>query len=481
MITQSNIKSLIDKVSEKYQQCWIMLRRIKMLEGNQTLENDILNFQPVLCKAMLQLEKVHQTIAQEKESLIQKKRDLSIAWFNRRMKTLARYQDALEKCLCIGKALGDSFAWIFYENERHLLVEHLKHDEVLHLPSGIGGIGEMAFIEKAQGLGKCLIIYHGITTFLRLGDVSFFDFSSGRIVDLGELKTRQIDNENVEVTIVFAGWQPEKPSMPIWQENPTLGTNSSQLHPLLTDLPTKMKSRLGRQLRAMASSLSQRDKKPDREKAMNGQMHIEELNQLYLKLKTSRFIYQKAGSGLLLMGYRNRAQSLSAKLVGRSQISLEKKLGDFQNNVYTILDQTEKDNIIYRSLFYYDEQGKVASLAGTVPVFWWPLDIEFIKAVIFQDVVIITIFNPIHFIKKLKDSGWKTERSEATGAYTAIQETMSPKMKIENFSYFMKLIQNHLFREEAVVEIINDAIGTIGQESLPANIKVELSIQQFFR
>jgi len=481
MIAQSSIKSVIDKASLQYRRCWITLRKVKLLDVKRIFGKDFLNFQPTLCQALLQLEKTYQTIAWEKEGFIQRKRDLSETWFNQRMKTLARYQEAIEKCIYIGKSLGDSFAWIFYEHERALLIEHLKHEELSHLPSGLGAVGELAFVKNVQGFGRCLVIYHGITTFLRLGDVSFYDFSSRKVVDLGELKTRQIDKEHVEVTVVFAGWQPEKPTMPIGQAGPIpAGNDVPTKRPLLANLSPKMKGRLGRQLRAMATSLGRRDKEPDREASMNIGIHIEELRQLYSKLKTSRFVYQRVGPGLLLMAYRNRSQSLSSKLIGRSRINIDKSLAEVPGYVRSILDETRSDNVLYNSSFYYDSHGRALSLAGTVPVFWWPLQIDFIRAVIFQDVFVITIFNPLYLLAKLERIGWKAEHDTETGIYTLTKEGYGSNMRMENFSYFMKLIQNYLFREEAVVDIINDAFATMGKEDLPTNTRIELHVQQVF-
>jgi hypothetical protein len=481
MITQRIVTLAIDNADLQYQRCWDTLSKVKLLDTKRSFGSEFLDFQPLLCQALLQLEKTYHTIAKEKERLIQRKSDLSEMWFNRRMKTLGRYQEAIEKCIYIGKALGDSFAWIFYENEMPLLVEHLKHEELSHLPSGIGAAGELAFVKEAQGFGKCLIIYHGITTFLRLGDVSFFDFSSRRIVDLGELKTRKIDEEHLGVTVVFAGWRPEKPSMSIEQTQGISKKNDvSPTQPLLADLPSKMKDRLGRQLKNMAISLNQRNKKPDNEKSTSAGLHIEELTQLYSKLKVSSFVFQKVGPGLLLMGYRNRPQSLSAKLLGKSRTNLEKMLREVKANIYSILDQTRSDNLIYNGMFYYDIHGRAFSLLGTIPLFWWPLDLEFIKAVMFQDVIIFTIFNPLHFIKKLENTGWLVEHNGETEEYTVTRMNNGSGSQLENFGYFIKLIQNYLFKEEGVVEVINNTYATITEEGLQANTRVEIHLQQVF-
>jgi len=478
MVSKDSIIVVLDKAAIRYQQCWRILRKIKQADDKEDFAKNILEFQPVLCKALLKLEKVYQTIAQEKEYFIQKKSKLSASWFNQRMKTLSGYQKAIEKCIYLGKALGDSFAWIFYEDERPLLDEHLKHEELSHLPSGIGAVGELAFIKNVKSMGNCLIIYHGITTFLRLGDVSLFDFSSQKVTAIGELKTRQVDKKHVEVTIILAGWQPQRNE----QSNLVSGENSIPgKSSLLIDLPPKMKERLGRQLKNISVSLDKRNKKPDNQKSMSVQIHINELNQLYTKLKPYRFEYQKVGPGLLLMAYRNRPQPLSSRLLGRSQANSNKKLKEFPNKVHSIIDQTRNDNSLYHSSFYYDSSGRAFGLKGTTPLLWWPLNINLIRAIIFQDIFIITIFNPVHLIKKLESIGWKVEQNAENGTYLVTKENNGTELRIEYFSYFMKLIQNYLFREEVIVNVIGDTAKTVDQEGLPPYTRVVMNIQQFFR
>ena len=94
--------------------------------------------------------------------------------------------------IAIGRSLGDSFAWFFYHSERKHLEEHLKHERQLHMPPGIGGIGELEFLDKTRVIDNHLVIYHGTTTFLRIGDVSFLDMKTLRLTAIGELKTKEI-------------------------------------------------------------------------------------------------------------------------------------------------------------------------------------------------------------------------------------------------------------------------------------------------
>ncbi len=174
MIAKKEVKKTLDIAATAYESCWETLCEFKSAKHNDDFLTRLINFQPLLCKGMLELEKTRYRILEEKRGLIDRKANLSEKWFDKRMKDLDKYKKALTECTYIGKSLGDSFVWIFYQNERVLLREHLRHKEIRHLPVGIGGLGELEFIKGVKKLGDCFIIYHGITSILRHGDISLF-------------------------------------------------------------------------------------------------------------------------------------------------------------------------------------------------------------------------------------------------------------------------------------------------------------------
>ena len=61
-----------------------------------------------------------------------------------------------------------------------------------YAPPGIGGLGELNFIEDARLVKGHLGLYHGMTTFLRLGDISFINMEGLSLSAVAELKTTKI-------------------------------------------------------------------------------------------------------------------------------------------------------------------------------------------------------------------------------------------------------------------------------------------------
>jgi hypothetical protein len=202
-LSRKALRAAIDVAEHEFRWCFEVVTALSKGAKSETIGRSILDFQPRLFDTIADLEKLYRAIKREEKRLIARKGLLNFAWFKRRMATLASYSKALRPVLVIGRAIGDGFAWLFYERDRELIAEHLKHQSQPLLPSDLGGLGERLTVEGVQGLGGYLLIYHGTTTFLRMGDISFIDPKSARVACVGELKTRRINNEQISVEMAL--------------------------------------------------------------------------------------------------------------------------------------------------------------------------------------------------------------------------------------------------------------------------------------
>jgi hypothetical protein len=65
------------------------------------------------------------------------------------------------------------------------------------------------------------------------------------------------------------------------------------------------------------------------------------------------------------------------------------------------------------------------------------------------------------------------------GEYEVQQSRNGYKAKIENFAYFLKLIQQCFFTEEKVVELLQSLFeATVGMQQEGSMVRVELDIHQ---
>jgi len=198
MISQRDVIEAIDAADVDFSWCWECFRKLRRGEIELHYFAD---FQIRLTKAFVKLDATYRAIKTEKDRLIEKKSRFQPSWFSARMGRLDLYLKAIKEALGIARSLGDGFAWIFYRDEDALLEAHAREQRQLLLPPNVGGLGERAFLENMQGFGGMFVLYHAVTSFLRLGDVSFFDPSSGRITTIGELKTRHVEGNTYNITV----------------------------------------------------------------------------------------------------------------------------------------------------------------------------------------------------------------------------------------------------------------------------------------
>jgi hypothetical protein len=473
MISKIEIKTIIDEAEKVYLECWDTLLAIRT--PDKIDKQDFLNFQPKIAQILFKLDKTYRILHQEKQNYIGRKQKFSPTWFKRRLVLIRKYQDAIKDTIAIGKVLGDAFAWVFYEGEREYLKAHLAHQKNFHVPPGIGGKGELELIKKAPLIGNRLLIYHQLTNFLRIGDVSLFDLKQKRLQALGEIKTVEIEPGKLEIHLSFLGPSNRFEDQPAMQVNDKELFDNSSLSPL----PHYFASKLQKQLEEIAQSFNIA-KDDGNTNNMYGDVHFHELSQLLIQLKKSSVAYQKVGDGLLLIGMKEHRKALSTRIMVDSSKDIIDKLNDLPAFVQEIVDTTSKDNSIAISSWHIPNPKDQLHL-GLMPIFWWPVEPNLIKQIIFREVHIFALFNPIHFISKLQDIGLQIISKDKNYLVTAPNVGRISR-HIENFNYFINLIVTYLFEEETVVRIIRDFLLLINSKiesgELPETAIVELSLRQ---
>jgi hypothetical protein len=153
MITEEQIRQTVLKAEEIFQDCWAKLSDMNNAEI-------LFSFQPTLLTALYQVEVTYRTICREERKLNSQKTSSNQKQISESMQTLVRYKRVLTQVLDVGKALGDSFAWIFYGNERELLKRHYDHEFIPHLALNTGGQGEFEFARNTPQFGKYIVLMH---------------------------------------------------------------------------------------------------------------------------------------------------------------------------------------------------------------------------------------------------------------------------------------------------------------------------------
>jgi len=476
MVSRATIKTLVDESEAKYQECWETLSRLTKPKGTEGAElfEDMLEFQPTLARALYDLSEMHRTLHQEKQSVVAKKEHVSPEWFRHRMKLLDGYQKVIKATISIGKQLGDAFAWLFYGNETEHLREHYKQQAQFHAPPGIGGLGELKFIEDVRYIKGHLVLYHGITTFLRLGDISFINMDGLNLSAVGELKTTQIAEDQLSIMVTTVGQTKESVSLLV-DANADKGKADDEPVPCL--LPQNMRGRLDRQVASIGGSFDL----PGPTDGLNVETdaHLDKLPTLCKGLKPSSFTFEKIGDGLLLMGIKTAKRSLASKLMTPIGSSWNNKMHGLEGEAQHLLDRESTENEIWFGGINVPTS-EYQLTPGAVPLFWWPLDLDVIKAILFHEALVLSVYNPVHLVTKLRNAGFKAE-SLAGQRGIKVEKVIGDKtLVIENFDYFINLVTGHFFDEQAVVESLTSFSEKAESTGMPPYTKIEMQIQQHF-
>jgi hypothetical protein len=383
------------------------------------------------------------------------------------------YQEALKSTVAVGKTIGDSFAWFFYHKRREYLLEHLKHERIFHTPPGIGGLGELEFIDRFRVFNNHLVIYHGTTTFLRLGDISFIDMNTLEPVAIGELKTEKVGPQEIRIALLAFG--PNKQAPNLFEGTTSQKKESVDSKPFLDGFPQHIQDRLNRQIKSILESL--RPSAPDTKMALNMRVPIDELTTLSRNITTSAMAYQKVGNGLVLIGFLDGKRSLYSRLMRESSYDWNKKLAGTEKYALEIMREGSEDNMVFINSLQIPSPRYQLPL-GMTPLFWWPLDLEFVKKILFRKVLIFSLYNPAHLIERLTQAGFDVRFIENERRFEVTKSLGDRTAALEGFDYFVSLIVHQLFPEETVVQMIENTIEQMERENLPDYSKVELHIYQ---
>lgn len=461
-----NFNSLLHSTDEKFQKLWEILTTLKT-KPNESIQL----FQPMLCEALFDLSHGYRKISQERKHLILKKQELSSSWFSKRQKLLASRQEAIFQADAIGRTMGDSFAWLFYMNNLDLLEEHLKHAETNQMPPGFGGLGEKEFVRQVPRVGNFIVLYHGTTSILRLGDVSLIDVKSFRVAGIGELKTTPKKPGELTITLLVVGHKELLPAGSVIKV-PSL-TNTS-----VTSFPPAMKARLDRQIdRTVKAISSSHVKKAGPKLSAEVETFVPEFEKLLREARVDRFSYAQFGPGLLCLVFRRRGKSLCSILSSGKQIDFNKKLDDLTQHAMKIVLPESPHNSLDICSLVYRRDGATRYQLGTLPVFWWPLKTDTIKRLLFQEFIVFTFFNPAHFISKLESSGY-TVNFENERTFNIEYMIKDKRFSVMGLPYFLRLICYYFYKEEEVIDIMKRGIKAIDEANIKPNTKCELRLGQ---
>lgn len=466
MSSRKRIRQVLDTAEQQLSDAWSILATFRSAKPSPR----IVEFQSILLTVLVDLERARNDIGKERRAYIARKASCNAAWFTRRMRQLAQYEDMVTGASGIARALGDAFAWFFYQFDRGLLAEHAKCAATNIPPLTLGGRGERAFLHSVKQMEGRFVLHHGITTILRLGDFSLIDLKAFRVAGIGELKTVGVDGNalQVEARVLTTNERFNLQALPAFADN----------SPPRDTLPPSFRDRLRRQISRMGGALKQADKtRTQRQVSLFGQSNtgVAELNTLMARAKCDRFTVRRASRGLIMLAYKPRPTRLFHRLSPGRRIPtdglVEMAAREFIDGA---VSGSPYNAIIFGSL-QYDATSRPMLQLGAIPLFWWwDLDLEYVRQLLFQEAVVTTLFNPAPLLTGLEALGLRVTKCHLPYDVSLEGGDGSTVFALENFEYFARLITHSLFTEDQVAALVREMVGEVQKMGLKPGGRVKL-------
>jgi hypothetical protein len=451
-VSAREIFAVIDASEAELRWCQQIVGSMMMGTVGTVTGEDIVGFQIRLYEAIAKLEKAYRITKQEEKRLIREKRRFKPEWFRHRMAKLAIYIGYLNEVLSIARAIGDGYAWFFYERDPQLIDEHLQLQQQKLLPPAQGALGEKLTLERMQGFDEKFLLYHGITTFLRMGDISLIDLEKMRVTCVGELKTTRIDPEHVTVHVSFIAG--ERTNLPKKFKS-VLPPNPEVKAP---PLAPAIKSNLDRQVKIMHESVG-RAREAGKGPVIDGQFefHHRELEEVVNRSHAGGFEYIKAGDGLIIGALRlPRTKTLSASFIGKEVKNLERIASGIEAWALKILAPGNEWNSINIGSFGGAEN--LVTNSFCLPFFAWPVATDVLADIAFGRVIVVTLFNRGHLLNRLNEKGFEIELGPKGQLHRARKKMGEKFMELENYDHFLSMVPQALMTEDAVMSMMDQTI-----------------------
>lgn len=465
MITKAEVKDLVDQAEKKLSEVTDILIDIESKRETERL----FEIQPILAETLYDLSCMYSNLSHEKNEYIERKSSLDTSWFTNRMQLIDKYQSAINYCISIGKFLGDHFAWIFYYKDRDTLHEHYQHERIFHMPTGTGGLGEREFAKNIKFVDGKVLIYHGITSFLRLGDVSFFDPKNSTVSSIGEIKTKKIDENELSISLSLVGTQKE--GVRVFDEliEKQEGKGAKNIKPL----SQKIRNKLDGQLSKISKSLGaeRKTKKED----FQIDFEFEKIEKLYENTTSSGINLIKVSDGHLLGCYRPSERSLFTKFFNDYSKSIKEK-GDLDEAFIKqiFIPDSEYNQLLIGDVFNPVPESYLQPSA--TPLLFWPISSNFFKEIVLHDAVFFSFYNPAHLIKKLKKADFEIKKYK-TRFFKVLCKIDDSYLQFESLNHYIHLITKEFYSEESIVKIFKRIRKNAHEGKIKRNQRMPIDIQ----
>jgi hypothetical protein len=438
-----------------------------MRRGNMGISR-MVAFQPTLIEILFEIAHMDRMLSKRASFLIRHGRKGDHG-FNRTMARLAEQRAHLREIQSIGRYLGDSFAWFFYQFDVDLLEKHAKRPLSPHMSIGVGGQAELRLAQGLRTIAGYFVIHHAATSFLRLGDMSVWSPKSGRIVGIGEAKAGIPAGDRVSVQVQY-----------IFRADAEVSFNTGKTMTRLK-LPAAEDARRLRQLGDIQDAIAATVQSPaggvhhgadvdSEEKSPIVEIHTRQLADAVARSRGGAFAWEHAGPGLLLGAYRRSGMNPNEIIPpGEATRVLA------QHAQHLMHPDRNLNSLVIGSLAY-GAGGSPVNHLGMPPLIWQNLDSTVLFDILFKRVTVVTLFNPAYLIAGLNAEGFEVSLVKAPLTFRVTKTTKTHRTELFGIDYFLRLRTQSLYEHESVLRLLLESTRRAEHAADGRPAKIELRI-----
>lgn len=142
-----------------------------------------------------------------------------------------------------------------------------------------------------------------------------------------------------------------------------------------------------------------------------------------------------------------------------------------------IMKASRSDNAIVIGSLVYDRNGHMPHLPGMAHLFWWELPLEVVRAIVFHDVLVMTVFNPASLIDDLEHAGY-TITGETPGVLTVTKRNGDRQIEVTGIDFYFRMIQQYLFSNSFILRMLAKVENDASAMDVAGGVKLDLLINQ---
>lgn len=450
IISKERVINVIDNAEIELRDCFRRLVLLKNLDDNI---QDIMDFQPKLAVCLYDLMLFYRELCQEEKQLIEQKASFDNEQFKSYMASNSKNKTAIKEMINIGKSLGDSFVWFFYRDNLDELEKHFKHKSTGLFVLGIGGLGELEFIKNTSTISGNVVLYHGMTSMLRVGDISLWKPGTG-IIAIGELKTKPQAENHISVDVFITSKI---------HFIPNVGDSFSfEFDP--SNISDKDRDRFQKQMNNQSNIFKKEDTIGNKE--LYSDYNYKLLNDLDIEKVCVNVSEDKT---LMVFGVSAEGRKLSDILTGEKiDFSIPTSNHD---KVEKILIKSSDNNRFALGLLDCE------IFSGRIPLFWWDTNIEIIEKILFKELFISTVFNPAKFLDYFTNKGYSTVLDKK-GKIIALEKYNGDKKQVFNaLDMVFDLITHSFMKCDAAIKMVDTFLSEVENIDVDLNTMVNMKIR----